>query len=684
MSHTKKFEVVSEFVPEGDQPKAIKQLSEGILNKKSSKQVLLGITGSGKTFTMAKVIEEVNKHKELPVLVISHNKTLAAQLYQEFKEFFPNNAVEYFVSYYDYYQPEAYVPSRDLYIEKETDINEEIDRLRNSTTRSLLERKDVIVVASVSCIYGLGSPEFYRELGVLLEKNSAEMSREEILTRLTDMQYERNEMVLERGKFRAKGDVIEVYPSYEDVIIRIELFGDEIDTIKILHIVNRQVLEEKDSVFIFPAKHYVMPQEIIDDGITGIKELLEERVEYFEKNNKLVEAQRLQQRTEFDLEMLQTVGYCSGIENYSVHFSPDRKPGTYKPGNPGTYTPGDPPSTLIDFFQGDYLLFIDESHVTIPQIRGMSGGDRSRKFSLVEYGFRLPTAYDNRPLVFEEFNAKLKHAVYVSATPAPYEVQTADQVVEQIIRPTGLLDPDISVRKTEGQIDDLINEIQEVISREERVLVTTLTKKMAENLAEYLQDAGLKCRYLHSEITTLERTEIISDLRKGTFDVLVGINLLREGLDLPEVSLVAILDADKEGFLRTSRSLIQTIGRASRNVNGKVILYADTVTSSMEEAIYETRRRRQIQEDYNRNNAITPETIKKSIREMEITKKKLEPDIIGLSSVPDTIEGTLSILNVLRGEMEEAAAQLDFERAAKLRDQIKEFQKDLSDDFHVL
>jgi len=685
MQESKKFEVVSEFQPKGDQPKAIKQLAEGILSDDSSQQVLLGVTGSGKTFTMAKVIEKVHEQNEIPVLIISHNKTLAAQLYQEFKEFFPNNAVEYFVSYYDYYQPEAYVPSRDLLIEKQTDINQEIDRLRLSATRSLLERKDVIVVASVSCIYGLGTPEFYSSLGVLIEKNSDNpMTREELLARLADMQYERNDMVLERGNFRAKGDVIEIYTSYEDKITRIELFGDEVDAIKILHVVNRHVLEEKDSVFIYPAKHYVMPAEIIEHGINEIKELLEERVEYFEKNNKLVEAQRLRQRTEFDIEMLQTVGVCSGIENYSVHFKADREPGTYKPGDPGTYTPGDLPSTLINYFQGDYLLFIDESHVTLPQIRGMSGGDRSRKMSLIEHGFRLPTAYDNRPLDFDEFNTKLKHAVYVSATPSVYEIQKSDRVVEQIIRPTGLLDPEISIRKTEGQIDDLIKEIHEVIARQERILVTTLTKKMAESLADYLQDTGIKARYLHSEITTLERTEIINDLRRGTFDVLVGINLLREGLDLPEVSLVTILDADKEGFLRTSRALIQTIGRASRNVNGKVILYADSITASMEEALYETRRRRQVQEKYNEEHAITPETIIKSVRDFELTKKQADADIIEIAPVLETGEELVTVLSTMRKEMEEAAAMLDFEKAAKLRDKIKELQKNLSDDMSVL
>ncbi|MEX2753199.1 MAG: excinuclease ABC subunit UvrB [Candidatus Freyarchaeota archaeon] len=608
-------------------------------------QTLLGVTGSGKTFTMANVIEQVQK----PTLVISHNKTLAAQLYSEFKEFFPENAVEYFVSYYDYYQPEAYVPQLDLYIAKETSINEEIDRMRNAATRALVERRDTIVVASVSCIYSLGSPDYYRSMGFFLETGQTK-SREEILRELVDIQYERNDLNPERGKFRVRGDVIEIYPSYEEILIRVELFGNRIERIRELDPVTRKTKAEKSRVYILPAKHYVIPSVNLSKAIESIEEELKERLKELKSKNKLLEAQRLEQRTRFDLEMLQEMGYCPGIENYSRHLD-GRKP-------------GERPFTLIDYFPKDYLLFIDESHVTIPQIRGMYEGDRSRKEALVEYGFRLPSAFDNRPLKFEEFESLVNQAIYVSATPGPYELEKKEQLVEQIIRPTGLMDPTVEVRPVEGQVDDLLGEIRKRVERNERVLVTTLTKRMAEDLTEYYENLGVKVRYLHSEIETLDRVDIVRDLRLGKFDVLIGINLLREGLDLPEVSLVAILDADKEGFLRSEQALIQTIGRAARNINGAVIMYADTVTEAMRRAIDETNRRRSKQMKYNEEHGITPQTIVKAIRDMTGRRhEEIEVEKVSKEELPLVIKD-------LEREMRAAAAALEFERAAAIRDKL--------------
>ncbi|MGQ9722269.1 MAG: excinuclease ABC subunit UvrB [Candidatus Jordarchaeum sp.] len=639
-----KFKLVSEYTPQGDQPEAITQLVEGLQNNLHH-QTLLGVTGSGKTFTMANVIEEVQK----PTLVISHNKTLAAQLYSEFKEFFPENAVQYFVSYYDYYQPEAYVPQIDLYVAKEISINEEIDKMRNAATRSLIERRDVIVVASVSCIYGLGSPEYYRGMGFFLERGESK-SREEILRSLVDIQYERNDLNLERSRFRVRGDVIEIYPSYEDILIRVELFGDYIERIRELDPLTRKTIMEKDRVYILPAKHYVIPAADLSRAIETIEEELQERLKELRAKNKLLEAQRLEQRTKFDLEMLQEVGYCPGIENYSRHLD-GRKP-------------GERPYTLIDYFPNDYLLFIDESHVTIPQLRGMYEGDRSRKETLVEYGFRLPSAIDNRPLKFEEFESMVNQVIYVSATPGPYELEMNEQLVEQIIRPTGLMDPSVEVRPVEGQIDDLLGEIRKRAERKERVLVTTLTKRMAENLTDYYDNLGVRVRYLHSEIDTLDRVDIVRDLRLGEFDVLIGINLLREGLDLPEVSLVAILDADKEGFLRSEQSLIQTIGRAARNVNGTVIMYADTVTEAMRRAIDETNRRRAKQMKYNEEHGITPQTIVKAIRDMTGRRhEEIEVENISRDDLP-------YIIKDLEREMRTAASNLEFERAASIRDKL--------------
>jgi excinuclease ABC subunit B len=639
-----RFRLVSEYTPQGDQPEAIAQLVEG-LEKNLRHQTLLGVTGSGKTFTMANVIEAVQK----PTLVISHNKTLAAQLFSEFKEFFPENAVEYFVSYYDYYQPEAYVPQTDLYIAKETSINEEIDKMRNAATRALTERRDTIVVASVSCIYGLGSPEYYKSMGFFLERGQSK-SREEILRELVDIQYERNDVNLERTKFRVRGDVVEIYPSYEDVIVRIELFGDRVERIRELDPLTRKTRTEKDRVYILPAKHYVIPGENLSRAVESIEEELQKRLKELRAKNKLLEAQRLEQRTKFDLEMLREMGYCPGIENYSRHLD--------------GRNPGEKPFTLIDYFPKDYLLFIDESHVTIPQLRGMYEGDRSRKETLVEYGFRLPSATDNRPLNFEEFEDLVNQAIYVSATPGPYELEMNEQLVEQIIRPTGLMDPRVEVRPVEGQIDDLLTQIKERAERNERVLVTTLTKRMAENLTEYYENLGVKVRYLHSEIETLDRVDIVRDLRLGEFDVLIGINLLREGLDLPEVSLVAILDADKEGFLRSEQSLIQTIGRAARNVNGTVIMYADTVTEAMSRAINETNRRRMKQMKYNEEHGITPQTIVKAIRDM--TGRRHE----GIEVENLTDEELPIVIKDLEREMRAAAANLEFERAAEIRDKI--------------
>ena len=650
------FKLVSEFQPKGDQPQAIESLSEGVLEG-AKHQVLLGVTGSGKTFTMANVIERVQK----PTLVISHNKTLAAQLYGEFKELFPENAVEFFVSYYDYYQPEAYIPSTDTYIEKDTQINEEIDKMRHSATRSLLERNDVIIVASVSCIYGLGSPEAYHGMLLYLEKEMT-ITREEILSKLVEIQYERNDIDFHRGTFRVRGDVIEVFPAHEeDRAVRIELLADTVDAISEVDPIRGKIIQPLDKVPIYPGSHYVTPPDRIQKAVLTIREELKERLEWFKSKNQLLEAQRLEQRTNFDLEMLRELGYCQGIENYSRHLTGRRA--------------GEPPPTLLDYYPKDYLLFIDESHVTIPQLIGMYRGDRSRKETLVEYGFRLPSALDNRPLMFEEFEQRIRQVVFVSATPGDYEMKKGkERIVEQIIRPTGLSDPLLDVKPAKNQVDDLLAEIQQRVKRKERVLVTTLTKRMAEDLTEYLADLGVRVKYLHSDIDTLDRVEIIRDLRLGKFDVLVGINLLREGLDLPEVALVAILDADKEGFLRSEKSLIQTFGRAARNVNGQVILYADKMTQSMDQAILETNRRRKIQEEYNRVHGITPQTVKKSIR--NIMASVYEADYLTIPAASDVREEYVpvkeipSMIQKLKKQMKEAASQLEFERAAELRDRI--------------
>ncbi|HYA93236.1 MAG TPA: excinuclease ABC subunit UvrB [Thermodesulfobacteriota bacterium] len=655
------FKLVSEFQPKGDQPQAIKSLSDGVLEG-ARHQVLLGVTGSGKTFTMANVIERVQK----PTLVISHNKTLAAQLYGEFKELFPENAVEFFVSYYDYYQPEAYIPSTDTYIEKDTQINEEIDKMRHSATRSLLERNDVIIVASVSCIYGLGSPEAYHGMLLYLEKGM-EISREEILSKLVEIQYERNDIDFHRGTFRVRGDVIEVFPAHEESrAIRVELFGDQVEDISEIDPIKGRVIERLDKVPIYPGSHYVTPPDRLEKAILSIREELKERLEWFRSKNQLLEAQRLEQRTKFDLEMLKELGYCQGIENYSRHLT--------------GRSAGEPPPTLLDYYPKDYLLFIDESHVTIPQLIGMYRGDRSRKETLVEYGFRLPSALDNRPLMFEEFQERVRQVVYVSATPSEYEMRKSHgKIVEQIIRPTGLSDPRLDVKPAKNQVDDLFAEIQKRVKGKERVLVTTLTKRMAEDLTEYYADLGIRVKYLHSDIDTLDRVEIIRDLRLGKFDVLIGINLLREGLDLPEVSLVAILDADKEGFLRSEKSLIQTFGRASRNVNGQAILYADKMTQSMDQAILETNRRRKIQEEYNRVHGITPQTVKKSIR--NIMASVYEADYLTIPAVSDVREEYVpvkeipSMIQKLKKQMKEAASHLEFERAAELRDKIHRLEE---------
>jgi excinuclease ABC subunit B len=656
-----RFKLVSEFEPGGDQPRAIEALSEGVL-KGHPHQVLLGVTGSGKTFTMANVIERVQR----PTLVISHNKTLAAQLYGEFKELFPENAVEFFVSYYDYYQPEAYIPSTDTYIEKDTLINDDIDKMRHSATRSLLERNDVIIVASVSCIYGLGSPEAYHGMLLYLERGMT-ITREEILSKLVEIQYERNDVDFHRGTFRVRGDVIDVFPAHEESrAVRIELFGDEVDALSEIDPLRGRVLEPLDKIPIYPGSHYVTPPDRMKGAIQGIREELRERLQWLRSRNQMLEVQRLEQRTSFDLEMLEELGYCQGIENYSRHLTGRR--------------PGEPPPTLIDYYPGDYLLFIDESHVTIPQLIGMYRGDRSRKETLVEYGFRLPSALDNRPLMFEEFQTRMNQVVYVSATPSDYELKKSDgHVVEQIIRPTGLSDPAVTVRPAKNQVDDLLEEIRNHVKNKERVLVTTLTKRMAEDLTEYYADLGVRVKYLHSDIDTLDRVEILRDLRLGKFDVLIGINLLREGLDLPEVSLVAILDADKEGFLRSAKSLIQTFGRAARNVNGQVILYADRMTGSMDQAILETRRRRKIQEEYNRVHEITPQTVKKSIR--NILESIYEADYFTVPEAADVKEEYLPVKDIpviiqkLKKEMKEAASLLEFERAGELRDKIRHLEE---------
>ncbi|CDM65116.1 excinuclease ABC subunit UvrB [Pyrinomonas methylaliphatogenes] len=650
------FKLRSDFRPQGDQPQAIEALVRG-LNEGVKDQVLLGVTGSGKTFTIASVIERVQR----PALVIAHNKTLAAQLYQEFKTFFPENAVEYFVSYYDYYQPEAYVPATDTYIEKEATINEEIDRLRLSATRALFERRDVIVVASVSCIYGLGDPDAYYGMLIFVEPGQR-MGRDELLRKLVELQYERSDIEFGRGTFRVRGDTVEIYPSYQDQAYRVEFWGDEIDAVSTIDPLLGEVIHRHEArVPIYPRTHYVMSKQTIRRAIRSIREELEWWEAQLIAEGKLVEAQRLHQRTMYDLEMIKEMGFCRGIENYSRHLTGRR--------------PGEPPPTLLDYLPRDTVVIIDESHQTIPQLRGMYHGDQTRKRTLVEYGFRLPSALDNRPLNFEEFEARIGQTIYVSATPGPYELtKTGGEVVEQIIRPTGLMDPEVEVRPVRGQIDDLLHECRVRAERRERVLVTTLTKKMAEDLTEYFTEVGVRVRYLHSDIETLERVRILRDLRRGEFDVLVGINLLREGLDLPEVSLVAILDADKEGFLRSESSLIQTIGRAARNVNGKVILYADTVTDSMRRAIEETRRRRAIQEAYNREHGITPQTIVKPIEATLVTAYeadyfKVPLDLEAFEEYsPERLDETIK---QLEKEMREAARALEFERAAELRDKIK-------------
>jgi len=653
------FDLQAPYQPNGDQPQAIAELVEGVRAGKRH-QTLLGATGTGKTFTISNVIQQIKK----PTLIMAHNKTLAGQLYSEFKEFFPNNAVEYFVSYYDYYQPEAYVPQTDTYIEKDSSINDEIDKLRHSATSALFERDDVIIIASVSCIYGLGSPEEYREMVVSI-RTGMEIERNQLLRKLVDVQYERNDVSFTRGTFRVRGDVVEIFPASRDEhCIRVEFFGDEIDRIREVDALTGEILSDRDHVAIFPASHFVTREEKMRKAIENIEKELEERLALLRAEDKLLEAQRLEQRTRYDLEMMREMGFCSGIENYSRHLTLRESGAT--------------PYTLLDYFPDDFLLVVDESHVTLPQVRGMYNGDQARKGVLVEHGFRLPSALDNRPLRFEEYEKRVHQAIYVSATPGPYELEHTPEMVEQIIRPTGLLDPLIDVRPIEGQIDDLIDEIQERITRDERVLVTTLTKKMSEDLTAYLKEMGLKVEYLHSEIKTLERIEIIRELRKGTYDVLIGINLLREGLDIPEVSLVAILDADKEGFLRSERSLIQTIGRAARNANGHVIMYADNITDSMKKAIEETKRRRTLQMAYNEEHGITPKTIVKKI-----------PDVIRATQVAEEEESYVTkatkgkkltkvekeqLVASLEVEMKEAAKAMDFERAAELRDTIFELK----------
>ena len=642
------FELVSEYAPTGDQPQAIEQLVKGF-QEGNQCQTLLGVTGSGKTFTMANVIKELNK----PTLIIAHNKTLAAQLYGEFKEFFPNNAVEYFVSYYDYYQPEAYVPSTDTYIAKDSAINEEIDKLRLSATAALSERKDVIIISSVSCIYGIGSPKDYQNMIVSL-RPGMEKDRDEVIRSLIDMQYDRNEMDFHRGTFRVRGDVVEIIPAYEsDVAIRVEFFGDEVDRITEVDVLTGEIKRELNHIALYPASHYVVPMERILEASKDIEEELQEQVTFFKSEDKLLEAQRISERTNFDLEMMKETGFCSGIENYSRHLA--------------GLKPGEPPYTLMDYFGDDYLIIIDESHITVPQIRGMYAGDQSRKSTLVDYGFRLPSAKDNRPLNFGEFEERIDQVMFVSATPGPYEESHELLRAEQIIRPTGLLDPYVEVRPVEGQIDDLIGEVNREVEKHNKILVTTLTKRMAEELTDYMRDMGIRVKYLHSDIDTLERTEIIRDMRLDVFDVLVGINLLREGLDIPEISLVAILDADKEGFLRSETSLIQTIGRAARNAEGHVIMYADSITDSMGRAIEETQRRREIQEQYNKEHGITPQTIKKAVRdlisisrEVAKTEKTLEKDMESMSR-----KELEALIGKVQKQMKAAAAELNFEMAAE-------------------
>ena len=656
------FELHSEFAPTGDQPQAIEQLVQGF-KEGNQCQTLLGVTGSGKTFTMANVIKELNK----PTLIIAHNKTLAAQLYGEFKEFFPENAVEYFVSYYDYYQPEAYVPSTDTYIAKDSAINEEIDKLRLSATAALSERKDVIIVSSVSCIYGIGSPKDYQNMMISL-RPGMEKDRDEVLRSLIDMQYDRNDMDFHRGTFRVRGDVVEIIPAYEsDVAIRVEFFGDEIDRITEVDVLTGEIRRELNHIALCPASHYVVPMERILEASKAIEKEMEEQVAYFKSEDKLLEAQRISERTNFDLEMMKETGFCSGIENYSRHLA--------------GLKPGEPPYTLMDYFGDDYLIMIDESHITVPQIRGMYFGDQSRKSTLVDYGFRLPSAKDNRPLNFEEFEERIDQVLFVSATPGQYEKDHELLRAEQIIRPTGLLDPYVEVRPVEGQIDDLVGEVNKEVEKHNKILVTTLTKRMAEELTDYMKDLGIRVKYLHSDIDTLERSEIIRDMRLDVFDVLVGINLLREGLDIPEISLVAILDADKEGFLRSETSLIQTIGRAARNAEGHVIMYADVITDSMRRAIDETLRRRELQEAYNKEHGITPRTIKKAVRdlisiskEVAKTQKKLEKDMESMSR-----KELEELIGKVQKQMKAAAADLNFEMAAELRDQMIELKKNLEE-----
>jgi len=652
------FEIVSDFGMTGDQPQAVDGLVEGV-NKGFGHQTLLGVTGSGKTFTMANVIERVQK----PTLVISHNKTLAAQLCTEFKEFFPNNAVEYFVSYYDYYQPEAYVPQHDLYIEKEVDINEEIDKLRHAATRALFERRDVIIVASVSCIYGLGSPEEYHSFVCNLRRGNS-YRRDKLLRQLVDMQYERNDIDFTRGRFRIRGDTLEIQPAYEEMALRVEFFGDEIERIVEIDPLTGELLKELDGVDIYPAKHFVTSHDKLIRAIESIKQELEERLSKLRQEGKILEAARLEARTNYDIEMLREAGYCTGVENYSRHLS--------------ERAPGNPPWTLLDYFPDDFLLFIDESHMSLPQIRGMYHGDRSRKETLVEYGFRLPSALDNRPLNFPEFQERVNQVIYASATPADFEYKHSQQVVEQLVRPTGLLEPTVEVKPTKGQIDDLLDQIKTQVDKGERCLVTTLTKRMAEELADYLIEMGIKTHYLHSEIDTLERVEILRDLRLGVYDVVVGINLLREGLDLPEVSLVAILDADKEGFLRSEGALIQTMGRAARHIDGHVIMYADTITNSMTAAMEKTRRRRQIQEAYNKEHNITPQGIRKAIKDITERVRVVAETRTPYVAAPIAKEDMARLIKELEAQMKTAARNLEFEKAALLRDRIIDLRKEFN------
>ena len=656
------FELVSEYKPTGDQPQAIKELVEGF-KEGNQCQTLLGVTGSGKTFTMANVIQQLNK----PTLIIAHNKTLAAQLYGEFKEFFPNNAVEYFVSYYDYYQPEAYVPSSDTYIAKDSSVNEEIDKLRLSATAALIERRDVIVVASVSCIYGLGEPENFEQMMVSL-RPGMEKDRDEVLRQLIDIQYDRNDMDFKRGTFRVRGDTVEVVPADRgDTAIRVEFFGDEIDRISEIDMLTGEIKNTLNHIAIFPASHYVVPKERMEKAIKNIEIELEEQVKYFKEEGKLLEAQRIAERTNFDIEMMRETGFCSGIENYSRHLA--------------GLAPGQPPNTLMDYFPDDFIIMIDESHKTVPQIGGMYHGDQSRKRTLVEYGFRLPSALDNRPLSFEEFESKIDQVMFVSATPGKYEEEHELLRAEQVIRPTGLLDPEVEVRPVEGQIDDLIGEVNKEIANKHKILITTLTKRMAEDLTDYMRELGIRVRYLHSDIDTLERTEIVRDMRLDVFDVLVGINLLREGLDIPEITLVAILDADKEGFLRSETSLIQTIGRAARNAEGHVIMYADTITDSMRAALDETQRRREVQMAYNEEHGITPKTIQKAVRDLISVSRKVAASELQMEKDPESMsEKELEkLIKELEKQMKKAAADLNFEAAAELRDKLIELKKTLQE-----